>query len=76
VLRERTEVSLALVGHEPYLSTLASIMCAGGEDALRLDLKKGAVALLRVEGDVRSRTAFLAWAVSPKILRALDAASR
>jgi phosphohistidine phosphatase len=76
VLRERTEVSLALVGHEPYLSTLASIMCAGGEDALRLDLKKGAVALLRVEGDVRSRTACLGWAVSPKILRALDAASR
>src|SRR3954449_1630919 len=29
VLREHAEGSVALVGHEPYLSTLASILCAG-----------------------------------------------
>lgn len=76
VLQGHSERSLALVGHEPYLSRLASILCAGGEGALRLELKKGAVAFLRVEGDAHPRFAHLAWAVSPKILRALDGAAR
>jgi phosphohistidine phosphatase len=75
VLREHTERSVALVGHEPYLSTLASILCAG-DRSLRLELKKGAVALLRVEDEVEPGSAYLTWAVSPKILRALEAASR
>jgi phosphohistidine phosphatase len=76
VLAEHTELSLALVGHEPQLSAFASILCAGGEGALRLELKKGAVALLRVEDDARPRTAYLGWALSPKILRALNGAAR
>ena len=74
VLREHTERSLALVGHEPYLSTLASILCAG-DGSLRLELKKGAVVRLHVEDDARPGGASLGWAVSPKILRVLDEAS-
>lgn len=76
VLREHGGRSVALVGHEPYLSMLASILCAGDEGTLRLELKKGAVALLRVDGDVMPRAARLSWAAAPKILRALDGASR
>jgi phosphohistidine phosphatase len=76
VLRDHSAPSLALVGHEPYLSTLASILCAGGEEELRLELKKGAVALLEVRADGGSGSAYLRWAVAPKILRAVGRASR
>jgi phosphohistidine phosphatase len=76
VLRQHSEQAVALVGHEPYLSRLASLLCAGGEDTLRLDLKKGAVALLRIDGEVGPGSAELRWALAPKILRALDGASR
>jgi phosphohistidine phosphatase len=71
VLREHDEPSVALVGHEPHLSTLASILCAGGEGGMRLELKKGAVAVLRLDDGVGPGTACLRWAAAPKILRAL-----
>src|SRR4051794_22564527 len=74
VLREHAEGSVALVGHEPYLSALTSILCVG-DGSLRLELKKGAVALLHLEGEARPRGAYLQWVLSPKILRALDGAS-
>lgn len=72
VLHGRAERSIALVGHEPSLSTLASLLCTGREDGLRLELKKGAVASLGVAGSVEPAWAWLRWTVSPKILRKLD----
>jgi phosphohistidine phosphatase len=74
ILRDRGERSIALVGHEPYLSRLASLLCAGSEDVLNLELKKGAVALLACEGAVGPARARLRWTIAPKILRALDRA--
>ena len=74
VLRERKEKSVALVGHEPHLSTLASILC-GGSESFRLTLKKGGVAVVRVDGEPAPGTGSLLWAVGPKILRALDGAA-
>jgi phosphohistidine phosphatase len=75
VLRNRSEQSVALVGHEPYLSRLASLLCAGGEDVMNLELKKGAVALLDVAGEVEPGGSYLCWSVRPKFLRALGRAS-
>jgi len=72
VLRDRSEGSIALVGHEPLLSRLASLLCAGDEDVLRIRLKKGAVARLRFDDSVEPGTAVLWWTVAPKILRAVD----
>jgi phosphohistidine phosphatase len=72
VLRGRTERSLALVGHEPHLSRLASLLCAGSEDALQLELKKGAVAALSFAGPVEPARALLRWTVPPRVLRRLD----
>ncbi len=47
LLQTLTEpASVALVGHEPYLSSLASLLVSGNERALRLELKKGAVVRL------------------------------
>jgi len=74
VLREREEKSIALVGHEPYLSTLASILCGGGEN-FHLKLRKGGVAVVRVDGEPAPGSGYLLWAVGPKILRALDGAA-
>jgi phosphohistidine phosphatase len=65
--------SVALVGHEPYLSSLASLLVTGDEHALRLELKKGGVALLALDAEPAPGAALLRWSVSPKILRALDA---
>ena len=63
VLHRRPEQSIALVGHEPQLSRLASLLCTGDEHALTLELKKsGAVAL-------DNRT--LRWALPPRALRLL-----
>ena len=72
VLQACAERSIALVGHEPYLSRLASLLCTGSEDGLQLELKKRAVASLSFTGPVEPARACLRWTVSPKILRRLD----
>jgi phosphohistidine phosphatase len=73
VLRDRGGAgSIALVGHEPYLSSLASLLLAGDSAAVQLELKKGGVLALASDGDPGSGGALLRWSASPKILRALD----
>lgn len=75
VLRGRQEGSIALVGHEPHLSMLAAVFCAGREDGMQLQLKKGAVAVIGIEGAVEPGAGYLLWAAAPRILRALDGGS-
>jgi phosphohistidine phosphatase len=72
LLGVRDRSSAALVGHEPYLSRLASLLLSGEEDAIHVELKKGGVALLAFAGDPRPGGALLRWSVTPKILRSLD----
>ena len=73
VLRARKDrSSVALVGHEPYLSRLASLLLSGQEGAVQLELKKGGVTLLAFAGDPHPGGALLRWSASPKILRSLD----
>ncbi len=60
--------AVALVGHEPFLSNLVSLLVCGDEDALRMEFKKGGVALVRVHGG----HGHLLWSATPKLLRALD----
>jgi phosphohistidine phosphatase len=62
--------SVALVGHEPDLSGLASFLIGGGDDA-RLQLKKGGVIYLRFDGEVQPAAARLLWLLTPAILREL-----
>jgi phosphohistidine phosphatase len=59
--------SLALVGHEPHLSMLASLVLTGDAESVRTDLKKGGVVALAYESGATQ----LRWTVTPKILRAL-----
>jgi phosphohistidine phosphatase SixA len=64
------EGSVALVGHEPTFSRLASLLCTGREDALHVDVKKGSVVLVEWD-DVEPGRAALRWVLPPKALRAL-----
>jgi phosphohistidine phosphatase len=69
------EGSVALVGHEPFLSSFASLLLTGDEAAARLELKKGGAALLSFDSSAAPGEATLRWHLPPKILRALDGAS-
>jgi phosphohistidine phosphatase len=73
VMEPHLEVaSLALVGHEPYLSELASILLTGRPTSLTMGVKKGGVAHLWLEDGLRRGTASLRWLVTPKVLRSLS----
>jgi phosphohistidine phosphatase len=59
--------SVLLVGHEPYLSGLVSLLCTGGP-GLSLVLKKGG--LCRLDADVLDcgKCATLEWLLAPRLL--------
>jgi phosphohistidine phosphatase len=63
--------SVALVGHEPTLSEIASILLAGTASRLSIDMKKGAVARLTLDQGLQRGTATLRWLLTPKALRGL-----
>jgi phosphohistidine phosphatase len=56
--------NLALVGHEPYLSGLVSMLVAGEPD-VSLNLKKGGVCCLSIDQLEYGRCAHLNWLLSP-----------
>ena len=59
--------SVLLVGHEPYLSNLISLLCAGGPN-LSLTLKKGGLCRMEVEQLRTARCAQLEWLLAPRLL--------
>lgn len=59
--------SVALVGHEPYLSGFISLLCIGGPD-LPIKLKKGALCRLEVERVISGKCATLEWLIQPRLL--------
>lgn len=62
---------LALVGHEPHLSTLLALLVSGDRTlGARVELKKGAVAML--EGEPRPGGMELLALLPPKVLRRLE----
>ena len=73
-LVERGEAALALVGHEPNLSELASLLLAGEERAVSIDLRKAGVVCLRLPAAPAPRSAVLRWCATPKILRRVGSA--
>jgi len=57
--------SVLLVGHEPHLSGLASLLLAG-TPSVELVLKKGGLCKLEVSGLHAARCASLAWLLTPR----------
>jgi phosphohistidine phosphatase len=62
---------LAVVGHEPNLSELISLLIAGSAEAVDIDLKKGAVVCVDAGPFPLAGEAAILWSVPPRALRAL-----
>ena len=62
-----TPESILLVGHEPYLSSLISLLCTGGSH-LSLALKKGGLCRMEAESLSAARCANLEWLLSPRLI--------
>lgn len=64
--------SVLIVGHEPGLSQVASLLLTGSPNSLRLDLKKGALAALDLDERFdRGSGNGLSWLLTPRQLRRL-----
>ncbi len=63
-----TPGNLLLVGHEPYLSHLASLLACGNDD-LAIDLRKGGLCKLETENLRAGKCARLAWLLTPKQMK-------
>jgi len=61
---------LLLVGHEPDLSRLASVLITGGSDAV-IELKKGGLCKLTSDKLTFGQCATLNWLLTPRLLRSL-----
>jgi phosphohistidine phosphatase SixA len=60
--------SAMLVGHEPDLSELASLLLSGRADGVRLEFKKGGLCVLETDGLRAGQCATLLWLAPPKLL--------
>jgi phosphohistidine phosphatase len=67
---QREDSTVALVGHEPQLSTFVGWMCTGLQESF-IRLKKGGACLLRFDTDVKPGRATLLWSLAPAQLRRL-----
>jgi phosphohistidine phosphatase len=72
LLRLRQYDSVMVVGHNPSLSEFFSKTISSGPGAAKVDFKKGAVAKV----EVAARKGILAWLVTPRIARALQASRK
>jgi phosphohistidine phosphatase len=57
--------AILLVGHEPHLSGLISLLCTGGP-SLGLTLKKGGLCRLELDAAKPGRCATLEWLLAPR----------
>ena len=60
--------NVLLVGHEPYLSCLISLLTTGRKDLL-MDFKKGGLCQLETETLSHDRCATLVWLLTPKQMK-------
>jgi phosphohistidine phosphatase len=63
--------NVLLVGHEPYLSRLASLLASGSGD-FAMDLRKGGLGKLEAESLHAGKCAQLAWLLTPKQMREMS----
>ena len=57
--------NVLLVGHEPYLSRLISLLVSGGADAAAIEMKKGGLCKLEIGELCHGHCAQLAWLLTP-----------
>jgi phosphohistidine phosphatase len=66
----RAQPVVAVVGHEPHLSTLATWLISEVKES-RIELKKGGACLLTFDGAPKAGSATLEWLMQPAHLRAI-----
>lgn len=66
-ISSRTVATMLLVGHEPQLSGLISVM-TGGDEQFRLEMKKASLACLSVPQPLKKGHAVLNWLLSQSVL--------
>ena len=64
---------IAIVGHEPDLSTFVAACLVKGSGAFQIELKKNAVLCLAFRGRARAGAATLKWLATPRMLRGFHA---
>jgi phosphohistidine phosphatase len=69
-LGDQSDALVAVVGHEPHLSILASWWISG-RVAVGLKLKKGGAALIEFDREFAKGSGCLAWLAPPSVLRRL-----
>ncbi len=62
--------SMLLVGHEPQLSALISLL-TGGDEQFRVEMKKASLACLELRQPVRKGQGVLTWLLAPSLLAAI-----
>jgi phosphohistidine phosphatase len=67
--REKDNENVMIVGHEPHLSFTASSLL-GTENSV-IELKKGALCFISINGTVKRGNGQLRWLLQPKQLRAM-----
>jgi phosphohistidine phosphatase len=67
--RDRKEI--ALVGHQPHIGQLASLLLTGSPDLCEMDFKKGSVACIDAEFAGEQAKCSLNWLLTPKLMRSL-----
>jgi phosphohistidine phosphatase len=70
VQKQPAAATIALVGHEPALSTFASWMLTGLQESF-IELKKGSACMLQLDGEIRAGRAKLQWLLKSSQLRAM-----
>jgi phosphohistidine phosphatase len=70
IAREHRVDNLAVVGHEPHVSSLISYLLTGDAD-IGVNLKKGGVCLLTLDISARGSSATLEWLLTPRQLIAI-----
>jgi phosphohistidine phosphatase len=72
-LQARTAAErVVLVGHEPLMHGILSLLLGGSSDAVSLEMKKGGAALVRCDAPPVPGTADLIWLLPPRVLLAVQ----
>lgn len=74
-MRELSQLSqverVMLVGHQPHLAAMASMLLTGDVEHVALELKKAALCVIKTRTDLTSGVGVLQMLIQPKQLRAL-----
>jgi phosphohistidine phosphatase len=68
LMKHAKQEAIMVVGHNPSLSRFLSLLLTGGANDRAIDMKKGAVARLDING---RWAAELTWCITPKIVRTI-----